>query len=232
MFLCGRAYEQIRNSIAYNNANVKLCATHSGLTVGEDGPTHQCIEDIALMRVIPGMQIYSPADETSVKMIIKNSIDIEGPVYIRLGRSEVNDIYKDLNVNEDTFKLGKSYTFGNGNDGTIFATGYTLGIALEAKEVLEKNKIDVRVVDIFSIKPIDKDNIIKCASETKTLVSIEDHSIIGGIGSAISEVLTDSNPKKLIRLGVKDSFGKSGNAKKVLELYNITVEEIVKQFEK
>lgn len=231
MFLCGRAYEQIRNGVAYNHANVKLCATHSGLAVGEDGPTHQCLEDIALMRAIPTMQIYSPADETAVKYMLKNSININGPLYIRLGRSEVNDVYKELKVNEDAFELGKSYTFGEGIDGTIFATGITLGMALEAKEILNTKGINVRVVDIFSIKPIDTKNIIKCAKETKKLISIEDHSIIGGIGSAIAEVLSDSSPAKLTRLGIKDTFGKSGKASEVLKMYGITAQDIVKEFE-
>lgn len=226
MFLAGRAYEQIRNTAAYSHVNINFCATHSGLAVGEDGATHQCIEDIALMNVIPDMKIFSPADEMATKKILKECLNLEGPKYIRLGRSDTPDIYSSI----DEFKLGFSNTFGVGEDGTIFATGMTLSIALKAKESLKEKGINVRVVDLYSIKPIDKNTILKCAKETKKLISIEDHSVIGGIGSIISNVLSDEFPKKLVKIGVEDKFGKSGNAKKVYEAYGITEENILQKF--
>lgn len=226
MFLAGRAYEQIRNTAAYSHVNINFCATHSGLAVGEDGATHQCIEDIALMNVIPDMKIFSPADEMSTKKILKECLNLEGPKYVRLGRSDTPDIYSSV----EEFKLEASHTFGTGKDGTIFATGMTVSIALEAKEILKEKGINVRVVDLYSIKPIDKDTIIKCAKETNKLISIEDHSVIGGIGSIISNVLSEEYPKKLTKIGVEDKFGKSGNAKKVYEVYGITKENIVSKF--
>lgn len=228
MFLAGRAYEQIRNTAAYSHVNINLCATHSGLAVGEDGPTHQCIEDIALMDVVPGMTIFSPSDEYSTKLILKECLNINGPKYIRLGRSNVENIY----TNNDIFKIGGSNTFGDGIDGTIFATGNTLQIALNAKNELEKMGIFVRVVDLYSIKPVDKETILKCAKQTKVLVSIEDHSVIGGIGSIISNILSEEYPKKLIKIGVEDKFGKSGNYEKVYELYGITKENIINIYKK
>ncbi len=226
MFLSGRAYEQVRNTAGYSHVNVNLCATHSGLAVGEDGPTHQCIEDISLMRVIPGMTVLSPADDISTKKILSECLNINGPKYIRLGRSDTMDVYSE----DEVFEIGKSKTFGNGHNGTIFATGNTLSIALEAKEDLAKNNVNVRVVDLYSIKPVDKENIIKCAKETEIFVSIEDHSIIGGIGSLVADVLSEYYPKKLIKIGVNDTFGKSGNAKKVYELFGITKENIISKF--
>lgn len=226
MFLAGRAYEQIRNTAAYSNVDVNFCATHAGLAVGEDGATHQCLEDIALMNVIPNMTVLSPADDISTKKILDECINNIGPKYVRLGRSDAMDIYS-MN---DEFKIGGSNTFGNGKDGTIFATGMTVSIALEAKQELQKLGKDVRVVDIYSIKPIDKETIIKCAKETETLISIEDHSVIGGIGSIISNVLTESYPKKLIKIGVNDTFGKSGNAKLLYEKFGITKEAIIEKF--
>jgi transketolase len=226
MFMCGRAYEQVRNTAAYSHVNINLCATHSGLAVGEDGPTHQCIEDISLMKGIPGMTVLSPADDISTKKILNECLKIDGPKYVRLGRNDAVDIYSE----NDEFIIGKSKTFGKGKDGTIFATGNTVSIALEAKEELKKNNIDVRVVDLYSIKPIDKENIVKCAKETDILISIEDHSIIGGIGSSIADVLCESYPKKLIKIGVNDTFGKSGNSKKVYEIFGITKEKIIECF--
>lgn len=226
MFAAGRAYEQIRNTAAYSHVNVNICATHSGLGVGEDGPTHQCIEDIALMNVIPGMIIFSPADDISTKKVLDECLKISGPKYIRLGRNELPDVYS---LNDD-FVFGGSNVFGSGIDGTIFATGATVSMALEAKLILKSLGVDVRVVDLYSIKPIDKDTIIKCAKETNLLVSIEDHSVIGGIGSIISNVLCENYPKKIVKLGVQDKFGKSGKAEKIYELYGITKENIVKIF--
>ncbi|MEG1705513.1 MAG: transketolase C-terminal domain-containing protein [Clostridia bacterium] len=226
MFIAARAYEQVRNTAGYSHVNINLVATHSGLAVGEDGPTHQCIEDISLMKVIPGMTVFSPSDEYSTKNILKECLNIDGPKYIRLGRSEVENIYNET----DAFKVGKSNTFGDGTCGTIFATGNTLQVALDAKEELSKKNINVRVVDIYSIKPIDKDNIIKCSKETDKLISIEDHSIIGGIGSSIADILCEFYPKKLIKIGVNDTFGKSGNAKQIYELFGLTKENIISKF--
>lgn len=226
MFLCGRAYEQIRNTVCYSNVKINLCATHSGLGVGEDGPTHQCIEDIALMRVIPNMKVFVPCDDISTKKILSLSLKAEGPKYIRLGRSDVEDVY-----NKDSFfKIGGSNTFGEGKDGTVFACGPTVQMALEAKSELQEKGINIRVVDMYSIKPIDRDVIIKSANKTKKLVAIEDHNIIGGLGSAISEVLCEEYPSKLEKIGVKDKFGKSGKYNDVYKLYNITKEEIISKF--
>lgn len=227
MFLAGRAYEQIRNTAAYSHININLCATHSGLAVGEDGPTHQCIEDISLMRVIPEMTVISPADDISTKKLLNKCLEKNGPKYIRLGRNETEDIYSE----NDIFEIGGSKTFGKGKNGTVFATGNTVSIALEAKKELEKNNIYIRVLDLYSIKPVDKENIIKCAKETDILVSIEDHSIIGGIGSLVSDVLIENYPKKLIKLGVNDTFGKSGDYKNIYKLFGITKENIIQIYE-
>lgn len=226
MFMAGRAFEQIRNTAAYSHVNINLCATHAGLAVGEDGATHQCIEDVALMNVIPDMKVLCPADDISTKKILEECIKLDGPKYIRLGRNSAPDIYS-LN---DKFTIGGSKTFGNGNDGTVFCYGSTVNIALKAKEELLKKGIDIRVVDLYSIKPVDKEAVLNSAKNTKVLVSIEDHSVIGGIGSIIESILCSECPKKIVKLGVQDKFGKSGNAEELYELYNITKEEIVKQF--
>ena len=226
MFLAGRAYEQIRNTAAYSNIDINLCATHSGLAVGEDGATHQCIEDISLMNVIPNMRIFCPADDIATKKILDICIKEKGPKYVRLGRNKAIDVYSDVN----DFKLGGSHNFGNGCDGTVFTVGNTVAIALEAKKELEEKGIKIRVVDLYSIKPVDKETIIKCAKETEKLISIEDHSVIGGIGSIVSNVLTENYPKKLIKLGVQDKFGKSGDIENLYKMYGITKDEIVKKF--
>lgn len=226
IFMAGRAYEQIRNTAAYSHVNINLCATHAGIAVGEDGPTHQCIEDIALMNVIPTMKVLCPADDISTKKILKFCLNESGPKYIRLGRSEVPTIYND----ESNFKLGGSNVFGTGTDGTIFAVGNTVSIALEAKEELEKQGKDVRVVDLYSIKPVDRNTIVNCAKETDILVSIEDHSIIGGIGSIVSNVLCEEYPKKMIKIGIEDRFGKSGNYKELYKLFGFTKERIMENF--
>lgn len=226
VFAAGRAYDQIRNSICYPKLNVKICATHAGITVGEDGATHQMIEDISLMRTLPNMTVMSTSDDTQTKWAVKEIANINGPVYLRLARVDVPVIYN----KDQKFEIGKAVEIGNGNDGTVFATGVTVSEAIKAKKELEKEGINIRVVDIHTIKPIDREMIIKCAKETSKLISIEDHNIIGGLGSAISEVLTDEYPSKLIRLGVKDTFGKSGNAKELMKYFNITSEDIIKIF--
>ena len=228
MFAAGRSYDQIRNSVCYPNLNVKICATHAGITVGEDGATHQMIEDLSLMRTIPNMTVLSPSDDDQTKWVIKEIRKINGPVYVRLARLATEKIYDE----NQKFEIGKALQHGDGTDGTIFATGVTVQEALKAKKALQEKGINVRVVDMFSIKPIDREMIIKCAKETKKLVSIEDHNIIGGLGSAISEVLTDEYPTKLIRLGIKDIFGRSGKAEELMKYYGILSKDIINAYSK
>ncbi len=226
MFLAGRAYEQIRNAAAYSKVPIKLCATHSGLSVGEDGPTHQMVEDISLMRTIPNMIVLSPADEIATKKIIENIKEYnDGPIYVRLGRCDVPSVYDE----KEKFKIGGSKVFGDGNDATVFATGYTLHIALEAMSILKEKGVNIRVVDVYSIKPIDENTVVKCAKETNKIITIEDHSVIGGLGSAVADVLCEKFPKKIIKIGVQDKFGKSGNAKEIMNLYGITKERIIEE---
>ena len=223
VFATGRVYDQIRNSICYPNLNVKICATHCGITVGEDGATHQMLEDINLMRGLPNMIVISPSDDIQSKWAVEEASKINGPVYIRFGRAATPIIY-DKNTK---FEFGKGIQFGDGKDATVFATGIMVAEALKAKEELKKENINIRVIDIHTIKPIDKEIIIKSAKETKKLISVEEHSIIGGLGTAISEVLIDEYPVKLIRMGMKDCFGRSGNAMKLLEYYGLTSKEII-----
>lgn len=228
VFATGRVYDQIRNSICYPNLNVKICATHCGITVGEDGATHQMLEDINLMRGLPNMTVISPADDIEAKWAVNEASKINGPVYIRFGRSATPIIYEE-NYN---FEFGKAIQFGDGTDATIFSTGIMVAESLKAKEVLGKEGIHIRVVDIHTIKPIDKDIIIKCAKETKKLISVEEHSIIGGLGTAISEVLVENCPAKLTRMGIKDCFGKSGKASELLEYFGLTSKEIINEVKK
>lgn len=228
VFAAGRAYDQVRNSICYPNLNVKICATHCGITVGEDGATHQMLEDINLMRGLPNMTVMSPCDEVEAKWSVMEAARINGPVYIRFGRAATPRIY-----NEDTkFELGKAIQFGEGTDATVFATGMMVPEAIQAQEELAKEGINIRVIDFHTIKPIDKEMIIKCAKETKKLISIEEHSVIGGLGSAISEVLTDNYPAKLVRMGMKDQFGRSGKAMELLKLYGLTKDNIIAEIKK
>lgn len=223
IFAAGRAYDQIRNSVCYPNLNVKICATHAGITVGEDGATHQMIEDISLMRTIPNMTVISTSDDFETKWAVKEISKIDGPVYLRLSRLSTPIIYDE----NQKFEIGKAIQIGEGTDATVFATGVTVVEALKAQEQLKDNGINIRVVDIHTIKPIDKEIIIKCAKETRKLISIEDHNIIGGLGSAIAEVLTEECPKKLVRLGIKDTFGKSGRAEDLMRYFKITAEDII-----
>ena len=227
-FATGRAYDQIRSSICYPNLNVKICATHCGITVGEDGATHQMLEDLALMRVLPNMTVICPSDDVETKCLIKEIANIKGPVYVRLARLATQGIYEE----NQTFEIGKAVQIGEGTDATVFATGVVVPEAIKAKEILEKEGIHIRVVDMHTIKPIDKEMIIKSAKETKKLISIEDHSIIGGLGSAISEVLTEEYPCKLVRMGIKDIFGQSGNAVELLKYFGLTSEGIVEMVKK
>ena len=228
VFAAGRAYDQIRNSVCYPNLNVKICATHAGVTVGEDGATHQMIEDISLMRTLPNMTVISTSDDIETKWAVKEISKINGPVYLRLSRLATPVIYDE----NQKFEIGKAIQIGDGTDGTIFATGVTVSEALKAQESLKEKGVNVRVIDIHTIKPIDKEMIIKCAKETKKIVSIEDHNIIGGLGSAISEVLTEEYPAKLVRLGINDTFGKSGEAEELMKYFGITADDIINEFNK
>ena len=223
MFACGRSYDQIRNSVAHPKLNVKICASHAGITVGEDGATHQMLEDLGMMRGLPNMTVMCTSDDRETKWAVEEISKMDGPVYLRLCRLNTPQIYGE----EQDFKIGKGVQIGNGTDATVFATGIVVPEAIKAKEELEKQGINIRVVDIHTIKPIDKELIIKCAKETKKLVSIEDHNIIGGLGSAISEVLTEEYPAKLIRMGMKDRCGKSGPAKELLRYFGLTSEDII-----
>lgn len=227
VFAAGRAYDQIRNSICYPNLNVKICATHAGITVGEDGATHQMIEDLSLMRTLPNMTVISTSDDVETKWAVREISKIQGPVYLRLARMATPIIYEE----KQSFSIGKAIQIGNGTDATVFATGVVVAEALKAKEILEKEGIHIRVIDMHTIKPIDKEIIIKCAKETMKLISIEDHNIIGGLGSAIAEVLTEEYPCKLIRMGIKDTFGKSGRAEDLLKYFGLTSEEICRWFQ-
>ena len=226
VFAAGRTYDQIRSSVCYPNLNVKICATHAGVTVGEDGATHQMLEDLSLMRVLPNMKVFCPSDDIQTKWLIKEISKINGPCYVRLCRLATPDIY---NKNQK-FEMGKMVQIGNGTDATIFATGVTVSEAVKAQKELKEKSIDVRVVDVHTIKPLDEEMIIKCAKETKRLISIEDHSIIGGLGSSIAEVLTERYPVKLERMGIKDKFGKSGKAEELLNYFEIDSSAIVAKF--
>ena len=226
MFAAGRAYDQIRNSVCYPNLNVKICATHAGITVGEDGATHQMLEDLALMRVIPNMTVISPSDDTQTRWAIEEAYKIKGPVYIRLSRLATPIIYEE----SQKFEIGKMIQIGEGTDACLFASGDVVAEAIKAQEILSEKGINVRVIDVHTIKPIDEEMIVKCAKETKRLISVEDHNIIGGLGSAIAEVLTAKYPCKLERIGIKDHFGKSAPAKELLHYYGLDAEGIVKLF--
>lgn len=228
VFAAGRAYDQIRNSVCYPKLNVKICATHAGVTVGEDGATHQMIEDISLMRTLPNMTVLSTSDDVQTKWAVKEISKINGPVYLRLSRLATPIIYGE----NQKFEIGKAVQIGEGTDATIFATGVTVSEAIRAQEILENKGIKVRVVDIHTVKPIDKDMVIKCAKETKKLISVEDHNVIGGLGSTISEVLTEEYPVKLVRMGINDTFGKSGKAIELMQYFGITAENIVEKVEK
>ena len=226
VFAAGRAYDQIRNSVCYPNLNVKICATHAGVTVGEDGATHQMIEDLAMMRALPNLKVFSPSDDVETRFIINEISKIDGPCYVRLSRLATPVIYDE----NEKFEIGKAKQICNGEDATIFATGVCVAEALKAKDILNEKGINVRVVDVHTIKPIDRETIVRCAKETKKIITVEDHSIIGGLGSAICEVLAEEYPCKVIRLGVKDSFGKSGSATELMKKFEIDAQAIVNLF--
>lgn len=225
MFSAGRAFEQVRNSIAYPKLNVKIGATHAGISVGEDGASHQCCEDIALMRSIPNMVIINPADDVEAYQAVLAAADFEGPVYMRFGRLAVPRV----NAEDYKFELGKGVTLRDGKDVTIVATGLMVNEALIAAEELKAEGIDARVINIHTIKPIDKDILVKAAKETGAVVTAEEHSVIGGLGSAVTEVLSELCPVPVLRLGVGDTFGKSGPAVELLKIFGLDAKHIAKK---
>ena len=224
MFAAGRAYEIVRNSIGYPHLNVKIGATHAGISVGEDGATHQCNEDIALMRTIPGMTIINPSDDVEAKAAVKAALDFEGPVYMRFGRLAV-PVINDAETYK--FELGKGVVLKEGNDVTIVATGLLVNEAVEAAKVLEAEGISARVVNIHTIKPLDKELICKCAKETGVIVTAEEHSVIGGLGSAVAEAVTEFCPVPVVKIGVNDEFGHSGPAVDLLKEFGLCADNIV-----
>jgi len=224
MFASGRAFEQIRNSVCYPRLNVKIGATHAGISVGEDGATHQCNEDIAIMRSLPNMTVINPADDVEARLAVKAAIETDGPFYLRFGRLAV-DVVNDKNTYK--FEIGKGVELKSGNDVTIIATGLMVSKALNAAKTLKEEGIDARVINIHTIKPIDKDIIIKAAKETGAIVTCEEHSIIGGLGSAVSEVLCENTPCIMRRVGVKDMFGRSGKPANLFEVYGLDEKTII-----
>ena len=226
MFAAGRTFEQIRNSVGYPHLNVKIGATHAGISVGEDGATHQCNEDIALMRTIPGMTIINPSDDIEAKAAVKAAYEMEGPVYLRFGRLAVPVI----NDREDyKFEIGKGVVLKEGTDLTLIATGLEVAESLAAAEKLEAEGISVEVINMHTIKPLDADLVVRSAAKTGKVVTVEEHSIIGGLGSAVAEVIAEKQPAKLLRIGVEDRFGESGPALKLLEKYELDAAGIYKK---
>lgn len=224
MFAAGRAFEVVRNSIGYPHLPVKICATHAGISVGEDGASHQCCEDIALMRVIPGMTVLNPSDDVETKAVIKALLTYDGPAYVRLGRLAVPVINDHPDYH---FEIGKGIELKPGNDVAILATGLMVGAAIEAGEILKGQGIDARVINIHTIKPLDEEIVLRAAKETGLLVTVEEHNVIGGFGSAVSEFLSEHYPTRVIKVGVQDCFGQSGPAVGLLEKYGLTAEHIV-----
>ena len=222
MFAAGRAFEQIRNSIGYPHLNVKIGATHAGISVGEDGATHQCLEDIGIMRTIPGMVILNPADATESRLAVKAAIEHNGPVYLRFGRLAVPTIFGD----DYKFEIGKGVQLSDGTDVTLIATGLMVPEAIKAAEMLQLDGVSARVINIATIKPIDKDIIIKAAKETGAIVTAEEHNIMGGLGSAVAEVLCEAAPVPMLRVGTNDVFGRSGKPYALLDMYGLNAENI------
>ena len=229
MFAAGRAFEIVRNSIGYPHLNVKIGATHAGISVGEDGATHQCNEDIALMRTIPGMTIINPADDVEAKAAVRAALEFEGPVYMRFGRLAV-PVFND----KDTYKfeLGKGVQLRDGDDVTIIATGLMVNEALQASDKLAEEGIKARVINIHTIKPLDRDIVVKAAKETGVIVTAEEHSVIGGLGSAVADVVTEECPIPVIRVGVNDVFGHSGPAVELLKEFGLTADNIIANVKK
>ena len=222
MFATGRAFEIVRNSIGYTGANVKVCASHAGITVGEDGASHQTFEDIALMRTIPGMTVVNPSDAVATKKLLRQIVEMDGPCYFRVGRAAVPVFYGE----DDEITLGKGNLIREGKDATIIATGIMVSKAYEAAETLAAEGIDARVIDIHTIKPIDEDIIIRAASETGSIVTAEEHSVIGGLGDAVAQVVVKNCPCRMAMVGQLDTFGESGKPDQLLEKYHMTAEDI------
>ena len=224
MFAAGRAFEQIRNSVAYPHLNVKICATHAGITVGEDGATHQCLEDLAIMRAIPGITVLNPSDATEAAAAMKVALETDGPFYIRFGRYAVPVLHNDVDYE---YHLGKGELIADGDDATIIATGMMVAIAMEAAEALAAKGIRVRIINMHTIKPLDNDIVCKAAVETGAIVTAEEHNVIGGLGSAVAECVSESCPVPVVRMGVNDCFGRSGKVPPLLEAYGLTVDALV-----
>ena len=223
VFETGRAWEQIRQTICYSNLNVKLVATHAGITVGEDGASHQALMDIALMRVLPNMTVIVPADGRETEQVIYSIADYEGPVYVRLGRMKVPLVMPE----SYRFQLGKAHVFHLGKDATILATGIMVSVSLEARQILKSEGLDVGVINISTIKPLDEEAVLRAAESSRLIVTVEEHSVIGGLGSAVSELLSEKHPVPVRRMGVKDTFGRSGKPEELLEFYGLTPDNIV-----
>lgn len=224
MFAAGRGFEQIRNTVAYPKLNVKIAPTHAGISVGEDGGSHQSVEDIALMRAIPGMVVLSPADAVETKKMVFAAAEYNGPVYIRMGRLDVETIFDEATYD---FQIGIANTVREGNDVTIAATGLMTAEALKAADILAQEGISVRVINVGTIKPLDGETILKAAQETKFIITAEEHSVIGGLGSAVSEFLSEVHPTKVKKLGLYDKFGQSGKANELLEKYELIAAKLV-----
>jgi len=225
MFTAGRGYEQIRNSVAYPHLNVKVIGSHAGLTVGRDGATHQCIEDLSLMRTIPGMVVLSPCDATETRYAVKALATYEGPVFMRTSRIAFEDVISSFPTYQ--FEIGKGVELVNGNDLTLCATGLMVQVALKAQKVLSEKGLNARVIDMHTIKPLDQEIICKAAKETGAILTVEEHNIIGGLGSAVAETVGEWCPIPIARVGVNDTFGRSGEADELLELYGLNVQNIV-----
>ena len=225
MFATGRAYEQIRNSVAYPHLNVKIAGSHAGISVGEDGATHQCCEDIALMKTLPGMTIINPADHWEMTAAVKAAVEYNGPVYLRLGRLAVDSFNDPDNYN---FTLGKGITLHEGNDITVIATGIVVQDALDAVRELEAQGINARLINIHTIKPIDEDIIVKAAKETGRIVTVEEHNVVGGLGDSVCDVTARKFPVPVTKIGIQDRFGYSGPAKELLKLFGLSKENIAK----
>lgn len=230
MFAAGRIYDQVRNSIAYPGLNVKIVGTHAGLSVGEDGATHQCIEDISLMRTIPGMTVICPCDANETRESVKAMIEYDGPCYLRLGRSGVENVTCDIKGYH--FELGKGIQLSDGNDVSIVATGLMVQEALKAKDLLAEEGIAARVIDLHTIKPIDKDILVKAAVETGAIVTTEEHNVVGGLGAAVSEVIGEVCPVPVVKHGVEDVFGHSGTAEALMIKYGLTATKIAEKAKK
>lgn len=225
MFAAGRAFEQVRNSVGYPHLNVIIGATHAGISVGEDGATHQCCEDIALMRTIPGMTIINPADETEAKKAVRAALELDGPVYMRFGRLAVPVIFGD----DYNFEVGKGVELKDGTDVTVIATGLMVNEALEAFEILKNEGISARIINMHTIKPLDKEIVLKAARETGAIVTAEEHSVIGGLGAAVSETVCEECPVPVVKLGVNDTFGHSGPAVKLLDEFGLRAANIAQK---